>query len=468
MVASALVASMGASEITAAFGTTRTISLYNIHSKETITVLYKKDGAYVPAAMERVNWALRDWRRDEPTKMDPALVDLLWEIHQELGSKEPIHIISGYRSRATNDMLRRTVGGQVSESRHILGKAADVHFPDVSAQKLRYAALIRERGGVGYYPTSALPFVHIDTDRVRHWPRMPRHELALLFPNGHSQHHPADGGSITPADVRVAQQRYKEIAVQVAAVQDLRRQYHEQGAVAVADAGRAARPGIQVAGLTPRADLAAPLAPPRLIDRPTLLSARPTDRERAKLTELASLAASAPPTLVREPAPAVRPRSASAALGPSLTGAAVPPVPATNRTTPAPRLAALAPRPSTIASLIDSDRAEFGLGFIQAPAFDDEHPDELSYRPFAIAPLLTATASPDDPALAHMLHPDAAKTFELLDSAGSMPPMRLRPPVQTAELLMAQQFTGNAVNFATMSDAAAPALAARRVQTTGR
>ena len=82
----------------------------------------------------------------------------------------------------TNDMLRRTVGGQASESRHILGKAADVHFPDVPLKNLRYSALIRERGGVGYYPTSALPFVHVDTDRVRAWPRLPRYELALLFP----------------------------------------------------------------------------------------------------------------------------------------------------------------------------------------------------------------------------------------------------------------------------------------------
>ena len=136
--------------------------------------------------------------------MDPDLIDLVWEIHNELGSAEPIHIISGYRSRGTNDMLRKTVGGQASQSRHILGKAMDVHFPDVPVKKLRYSALIRERGGVGYYPTSAIPFVHVDTDRVRAWPRLPRMELALLFPNGHTQHVPDDGGPITPEDVRRA------------------------------------------------------------------------------------------------------------------------------------------------------------------------------------------------------------------------------------------------------------------------
>ena len=46
---------------------------------------------------------LRDWRKDEPTQMDPDLIDLVWEMHNELGSAEPINVISGYRSRDTNE-----------------------------------------------------------------------------------------------------------------------------------------------------------------------------------------------------------------------------------------------------------------------------------------------------------------------------------------------------------------------------
>ena len=182
----------------------RTISFYNIHNQETLVSTYKKDGKYLPAEMEKINWILRDWRRNEATRMDPELIDLLWEVHSELGSREPIHIISGYRSRGTNDMLRKSVGGQAKESRHILGKAADVHFPDVPVKNLRYSALIREKGGVGYYPTSAIPFVHMDIDRVRAWPRLPRAELALLFPRGSSQHVPADGvPNVAPASTPV-------------------------------------------------------------------------------------------------------------------------------------------------------------------------------------------------------------------------------------------------------------------------
>ena len=110
--AAALLAAIGAIQMVAAQSGERTISLYNIHTKETVTVVYKRAGKFVDAGLERVNFVMRDWRRNETTKMDPELVDLLWEMHNELGSKEPIHIISGYRSRATNEQLRKTVGGQ--------------------------------------------------------------------------------------------------------------------------------------------------------------------------------------------------------------------------------------------------------------------------------------------------------------------------------------------------------------------
>ena len=200
----------------------RIIALYNIHTKESLSVEYRRNGKLLPDAMKQINWLMRDWRRDEATEMDPRLIDLLWEVHTERGSREPIHIISAFRSRTTNDMLRKTVGGQASESRHILGKAADVHFPDVPLKQIRYSALIRERGGVGYYPTSATPFVHIDTDAVRHWPRLPRYELALLFPNGATRHHPADGGAISRDDIKIARAKHQGLAMQVAEFFSLR------------------------------------------------------------------------------------------------------------------------------------------------------------------------------------------------------------------------------------------------------
>src|SRR5262245_29611529 len=279
----------------------RTLSLYNIHTKEQLTSVYKKNGKYVPEEMQKINWALRDWRKDEATAMDPELIDLLWAIYSELGSKGPIHVVSGFRSRGTNEMRRRTVGGQASQSRHILGKAADVHFPDVPVRMLRYSALIREKGGVGYYPTSAIPFVHVDIDRVRAWPRLPRAELALLFPSGKTQHLPDDGDPITLGDVRAARANHTELAQQMA-------EYHSYR-------GRPRLP-VQTASLAP------PLPLPQLLQLPQLVERRPpsstvvSDAERAKLAALAT----EPPPLPRllgPPSLAQRPPAASVVAAPA-------------------------------------------------------------------------------------------------------------------------------------------------------
>ncbi len=188
----------------------RRLQIFSVNTEERIDVVYKRDGAYVPEALDKIDWIMRDWRRDEKTKMSRELIDLLWEVQQQVGSKEPIHLISAYRSQKTNNMLRKTKGGQARKSQHILGNAVDVHFPDVPVKRLRNAGLIRQYGGVGYYPTSAIPFVHLDVGRVRHWPRLPRQELALLFPSGSSKHVPADGKPLRKKDVKIALAKLQE------------------------------------------------------------------------------------------------------------------------------------------------------------------------------------------------------------------------------------------------------------------
>jgi hypothetical protein len=150
----------------------------------------------------------------------------------------------------------------------------------------------------------------------------------------------------------------------------------------------------------------------------------------------------------------------------NLTGGAVPPSAARDR---APRVAAIDPTDPAIAN---DSVTNLGLSsWVSAPAYDDEHPEELSYRPFPLGPYMTATGSPDDPALARMVHPDAAKTLELLDQAGAMPPMKLRPGAQVAQLLWAQQFKGAAVALNNWFDAPGSvpdAPASRRVKTSGQ
>lgn len=147
--------------------------MYFTHTKESITVTYKRNGRYDEKALKKINWFLRDWRRNEPTRMSRETVDLLWELHADLGSRKPVHIISAYRSPRTNAMLRR-IGRKVArKSQHMRGNAIDFYFPDVPIEKVMGSALVRKIGGVGYYPRSGKHgFVHIDNGNVRHWPRM--------------------------------------------------------------------------------------------------------------------------------------------------------------------------------------------------------------------------------------------------------------------------------------------------------
>src|SRR5271166_3608406 len=168
----------------AANGETRTISLHHIHTNEDLTVTYKVNGRYDEHALEKINNLLRDWREDKPTKMDPHLIDLLWEVHHELGAKAPIWIVCGYRSPSTNATLRQRSSGVAKFSQHMLGKAIDFYIPGVPLDQLRAAGLRAQSGGVGFYPTSGSPFVHLDTGGVRHWPRMPEAQLASVLSKG--------------------------------------------------------------------------------------------------------------------------------------------------------------------------------------------------------------------------------------------------------------------------------------------
>ncbi|TMJ92223.1 MAG: DUF882 domain-containing protein [Alphaproteobacteria bacterium] len=165
-------------------GETRTISFHHMHTDEELTVTYKVNGRYDEEALRKINNVLRDWRESKTTAMDPHLIDLLWEVHREAGGKGAIWVVCGYRSPETNSMLRRRSSGVAQFSQHMLGKAIDFYIPGVSLEQLREAGLRAQRGGVGFYPTSGSPFVHMDTGSVRHWPRMPEPQLASVLAKG--------------------------------------------------------------------------------------------------------------------------------------------------------------------------------------------------------------------------------------------------------------------------------------------
>ncbi|MET0596285.1 MAG: DUF882 domain-containing protein, partial [Mesorhizobium sp.] len=174
-------------------GETRSLKLINMHTGEKLEVTFKRGGRYDSDGLKRLNYFLRDWRRNEPTRMDPRLFDTVWLAYRSVGASEPIHVVSAYRSPETNNSLRRRSRGVAKFSQHTLGKAMDFYVPGVRLADLRAAGLRLQRGGVGFYPTSGSPFVHMDAGSVRMWPRMTRAQLASVFPDGKTVHIPADG-----------------------------------------------------------------------------------------------------------------------------------------------------------------------------------------------------------------------------------------------------------------------------------
>jgi uncharacterized protein YcbK (DUF882 family) len=185
-------------------GETRAISLHHMHTNEDITITYKRDGRYDEAALDKLNWFLRDWRRNKVIRMDPQLIDLAWEVQRETGSKQPIWVVCGYRSPETNAMLRRRSRGVARFSQHMLGHAMDFYVPGVRLEELRVIGLRLQRGGVGFYPSSGSPFVHMDTGGVRMWPRMTRNELLRVFPDGRTAYIPSDGRPLPGYELALA------------------------------------------------------------------------------------------------------------------------------------------------------------------------------------------------------------------------------------------------------------------------
>ena len=193
MVATTIVASLLVGDlallgnVSIAGGETRSIQLYHVHTGQSLTATYMKNGRYVPSAIKQINNLLRDWRRNETITIDPRTIDLVWELHADLGSHRPVHIVSGYRSPKTNAFLKRIGRNVAKKSQHMAGKAIDFYFPDVPTLKIRNSALVRKVGGVGYYRSSGGPtgFLHVDTGNVRHWgPAISKSQMAQIFRDG--------------------------------------------------------------------------------------------------------------------------------------------------------------------------------------------------------------------------------------------------------------------------------------------
>ena len=145
----------------------RSLALRNLHTGERVEVTYWVDGHYVQDHIHSISQVLRDHRSGDVHPIDASLLDQLYVLRHRLGSEHAFHVISGYRSPASNAGLQANGNGVATRSLHMEGRAIDIRLPGVKLDRLHRAAVDLNAGGVGYYPKS--DFIHIDTGRVRYW-----------------------------------------------------------------------------------------------------------------------------------------------------------------------------------------------------------------------------------------------------------------------------------------------------------
>ena len=145
------------------------LRLFNANTGERISCAFWRDGSFLEREVRRIDWFMRDWREDVARPVDR---DLLWALAAVRGAAMrdghdgEIRFLWGYRSRKTNDMLRRAGLDAVRNSLHVRARAVDFALPGIPAGSVsRYAPWL-EPGGVGHYREG---FVHIDTGSPRHW-----------------------------------------------------------------------------------------------------------------------------------------------------------------------------------------------------------------------------------------------------------------------------------------------------------
>lgn len=150
-------------------GDIRRLRIQASRTGETLETIYWIDGDYIPEAMAEINHIMRDWRTDQAARIDTRTIDIMAAAHSLLETEAPYMLLSGFRSPATNAMLRSRSTGVARNSLHMKGQAADLRMANRSVSQMARAAAACNAGGVGRYSRSN--FVHMDCGPVRTWGR---------------------------------------------------------------------------------------------------------------------------------------------------------------------------------------------------------------------------------------------------------------------------------------------------------
>jgi len=143
----------------------RRLNLVNAHTRETFNGPYRDANGPIAAAMDDLSEFLRDFHCGETIAIDVAMLDFLATVMDSVGASRA-SVLSAYRTRETNEMLRRTTFGVAEHSQHIYGRAVDFTLSARLDDAMEMARAM-QRGGIGWYPQSH--FIHLDSGPVRNW-----------------------------------------------------------------------------------------------------------------------------------------------------------------------------------------------------------------------------------------------------------------------------------------------------------
>jgi uncharacterized protein YcbK (DUF882 family) len=127
-------------------------------------VPFWRRGAPFDDGLAELDWLMRDVQAGEVRPIDLRVYYLLAIVQAEFRGR-PIMVTSGYRTKATNDRLRRRGIEAALGSFHLLGQAADIQIDGIPAADLAALGSFLRLGGVGIYAT----YVHLDTGPQRFW-----------------------------------------------------------------------------------------------------------------------------------------------------------------------------------------------------------------------------------------------------------------------------------------------------------
>jgi uncharacterized protein YcbK (DUF882 family) len=145
-----------------------TLALKNANTNETLRLDIPMRMALLDSQKNQLYHFLRDWRENETVPIDGDVLKTFIEICGAFSNKSRFVnaiITSGYRSKSTNEMLRRRNVRVAKNSLHVQARAIDFSLPGVSMLDLTQQAKKISRGGVGTYRS----FIHIDSGPQRSW-----------------------------------------------------------------------------------------------------------------------------------------------------------------------------------------------------------------------------------------------------------------------------------------------------------